>query len=177
MSGVAHLLFARTATLCFWNTPLREPCCVNQTVLHRLSLCLFEPLVLLPRAFRMGNRVLATVSQCLFFNVYQKVFIHSAHAYTTMPYLEVIYKRIIRSLRHVFVKWIIADWQGLSCWWKGRPLAKEQVISSAVLNPVADPVLFIFFITLQLIWEFLYVVLWNISVLAPELWITTTSLI
>lgn len=105
-----HLLFAWTAIL-FWNVPLRstllcEPGCSSSSVLVSLSLqcCCHKP-----RAW--GTGVLATVSP---FNVYYKVFIHSAHAYTTMPYLEVMHKRIMRSRRSAFVKWIISDWQG-SC--------------------------------------------------------------
>lgn len=45
--------------------------------------------------------------QCVLESIY-----YSAHAYTTMPYLEVMHKRIMRSLRNAFEKWIISDWQG-----------------------------------------------------------------
>lgn len=103
-----HLLFAWTAIL-FWNVPLCsallcEPGCSSSSVLVSLSLqrCCHKP-------WARGTAVLTTVS---LFSVYYKVFIHSAHAYITMPYLEVTHKRIMRSRRNAFVKWIISDWQG-----------------------------------------------------------------
>lgn len=29
-----------------------------------------------------------------------------------MPYLEIMHKRIMRSLRNAFMEWIISDWYG-----------------------------------------------------------------
>lgn len=67
-----------------------------------------------------------------------------------MPSLEVTHKRIMRSLRNVFVKWIISDWQGScqidgreGCVWVGHWQRNKWLVLCAVLNPVADLGLFL----------------------------------
>lgn len=59
----------------------------------------------LPRSCRVS------FSKCISIFFFFK-FIYSAHARTTMPYLEVTHKRIMRSLRNTFMKWITSYWNG-----------------------------------------------------------------
>ena len=73
--------------------------------------CIPKPTVLSSQTLSLGNCVLASLPQSLSVFLFD-VFFHSARAYTTMPYLEGMHKRIMRSLRNAFVKWIISDWQG-----------------------------------------------------------------
>lgn len=79
-------------------------------LLFILCPCVSKPPVLLSQTSSSWN--CCPCHSASFFNVCYKVFIHAAHACTTMPYLEVMHKRIRRSRRNAFVKWIISDWQG-----------------------------------------------------------------
>lgn len=108
--SVSQLLFARTATFFFHEMYHCVPsCCVNQAVLHHLSLYLFEPAVSLSLTWSWGD---LSLPQFLCVSLITFLFIYSAHAYSTTPYLKVTHKRIMRSLRNAFMKWIISDWLG-----------------------------------------------------------------
>lgn len=57
-----------------------------------------------PKPWRWGGTVSLpqSLSRVFLLNMYQKVFIYSAHGYSTTPYLEVTHKRIMRSSKQCF---------------------------------------------------------------------------